>query len=182
MRQRVRPSWTEQELAQIYAAPHDHNLWGRGHGERVEATIALARTIPSSSVADLSCGNAAIVNALDIGERWLGDFAAGYQLQGPIDTTIGLIPTVDLFICCETIEHLDDPDTTVALIRGKTRNLVLSTPIDAWDDGTPEHYWAWDRAEVETILTTAGFTIASFTSVDSRPYGEPYLYGIWHAN
>lgn len=182
MRQRVRPAWTDQELANIYATPHDHNLWGRGHGERVQATIALAKTIPSLSVADLSCGNAAIVNALDVPEKLLGDYAPGYQLRGPIDATIHEIPVVDLFICCETIEHLDDPDTTIGLVRGKTRNLVLSTPIDAWDDGTPEHYWAWDRAEVEAMLDRAGFTVAAFTSVDSRPYGEPYLYGIWHAN
>ena len=182
MRQRVRPAWTVDELARIYATPHDHNLWGRGHGERVQATIELAKTIPSTSIADLSCGNAAIARALDAPDKHLGDYAAGYQFQGPIDETIHQIPVVDLFICCETIEHLDDPDHTLALIRPKARNLVLSTPIDAWDDGTPEHYWAWDRDEVETMLHAAGFTVAAFISVDSRPYREPYLYGIWHAN
>jgi hypothetical protein len=181
VRQRVRPAWSADELSRIYATPHDHKAWGRGHSERVDATIDLARSIPASSMADLSCGNAAIARALDIPAKHLGDFAPGYEHRGPIDETIHQIPEVDLFVCCETVEHLDDPDVTLALIAGKARNLVLSTPTDAWDDGTPEHYWAWDREEVESMLDRAGFTVVSFTSVDSRPYGEPYLYGIWHA-
>jgi 2-polyprenyl-3-methyl-5-hydroxy-6-metoxy-1,4-benzoquinol methylase len=87
---------------------------------------------------------------------------------------------VQLYICCETLEHLDDPETVLKAIRSKTQNLVLSTPVDAWRDITnPEHYWAWDRAAVEEMLRSAGFTVAVYNALDLRPAGGEYCFGIW---
>ena len=45
-----------------------------------------------------------------------------------------------------------------------------------------EHLWAWDREGVEDLLKRTGWQPVAFTSVDSREYGEPYLYGIWVAS
>ncbi len=193
--ERLRPLPSPERLAELYAVPHDHRLYGRGHGERVEATIALAEgnlpEIERLSVADLSCGNGAIALALATNDDvHLGDVAAlpaelpGTKYRGPIEETIHLIPDVDVgvFVCSETIEHLDDPGKVLALARSKADNLVLSTPLECWDDDNPEHLWAWDREGVEGLLKRTGWLPWAFVSVDSRTYGEPYLYGIWVAS
>lgn len=182
MIERVRPTWGPDDMARIYAAPHDHRIYGRGHAERVAATIELARTVPATSGADLSCGNGIILNSLGLFEPHFGDYAPGYQYHGPIEATIRELPYVDLFICSETLEHLDDPPAVLAEIRTKAANLVCSTPIEAWGDTNAEHLWAWDREAVEAMLTGAGFNVKEFTSVDSRAYGEPYWYGIWRCS
>lgn len=180
-------------LAAMYPEPHDHRLYGRGHHERVEATIALAvDTIHPGDrevVADLSCGNAVIPRAIAARRRelHLGDLAGVRDLQpseegylGPIEETVELLPGgVDVFVCSETLEHLDDPTYVLRRIRSRSQRLVLSTPLECWDDGNPEHLWAWDRDGVELLLDD--WTVEAFTSVDSREYGEPYLYGIWVA-
>ena len=45
---RLRPLPSPERLAELYATPHDHRLYGRGHGERVDATIELARRFNQS--------------------------------------------------------------------------------------------------------------------------------------
>jgi hypothetical protein len=182
-RQRIRPAHTPEELARIYATPHDHRRW-RDHHLRVAMTIEVARWLAEDnavrSAADLSCGNGAILSALPAASRHFGDFAPGYDLTGPIEDTIEQIPDVDLYVCSETLEHLDDPDKVLKAIRAKTRTLVLSTPVDAWDDTNPEHYWAWSRADVEEMLAAAGFEPVVYSALDFRALG-PYYYqfGIW---
>src|SRR5437870_3183420 len=107
MRRRLRPMPSESELAKMYPSPHDHLLYGRGHSERVEATIQVALRLvrwwtPDEvlTLGDLSCGNGAVVKAVaerkpDITIRGhLGDFAPGWDLQGPIEKTIAEIPDV----------------------------------------------------------------------------------------
>jgi hypothetical protein len=59
---------------------------------------------------------------------------------------------------------------------------VLSTPLECWEDSNAEHLWAWDQHGVELMLLQADWAVRAFTSVDSREYGEPYLYGIWVAS
>lgn len=183
---RLRPAWTTEELAGIYAAPHDHRIYGRGHGERVDATIqAGAELIAKVGTdrlwrgADLSCGNAAILTALDLPVTILGDYAPGYQYQGPIEETIQQIPEVDLFVCSETIEHVDDPQLVLDDIRSVAQYLLLSTPVGCHNDSNAEHYWAWDREDVERLLIDSGWSPLSYRNVDSTAYGEPYNYGIW---
>lgn len=183
-RERLRPAWSDAEMAAMYAEPHDHRLWGRGHGERVEQMIELAKLANAQSVADLSCGNAAVAKSLDLPEEstYLGDYAPGYQFTGPIEQTLNEIGEVDLFVCGETLEHLDDPDGVLSLIHQKAKSLVLSSPIENFDDTNGEHYWAWDAEAVVDLLDQAGFTVREGRTVDSTSYGEPYKYGIWLAD
>lgn len=174
-------------LEEMYPAPHDHRIYGRGHHERVEATIMVGKeTIPEANrqiVADLSCGNGEIAKRIVIpgGTLILGDFAPGYPIHGPIEETLDVktFPLVDVFVLSETIEHLEDPLDILLRINEVSEYLLLSTPLECWDDGNAEHLWAWDREGVEGMAQTAGWAPLDFCSVDSRAWGEPYLYGIW---
>lgn len=183
---------TADELARMYATPHDHRIYGRGHAERVDATIALAREHLQQfqSIADLSCGNGTIVRSLTphVHDRWLGDFApiqgepGENVLHGDIWDTLDQIPDpTHVFVLSETLEHVDEPLDLLDQIRQRCNQLVLSTPLECWGDTNPEHLWAWDRAGMEEMLDVAGWTVVAFDSVDSREWGEPYLYGIWVA-
>jgi hypothetical protein len=131
---------------------------------RINSTLSVARWLADDqevmSVADLSCGANEIVSALPIYHKYIGDFAPGYEIQGPIEETIDQIPYVDLFILSETIEHLDKPDEFLARLRDKTSRLVLSTPIAEGKDEESfnlEHYWGWDQECIKTMLLEAGF-------------------------
>lgn len=184
MRKRLRSMPSEEELRQLYAVPHDHLKWD-DHVVRVDVTSAIAHNLlpQGGTVADLSCGNALIARRLEAshGARLvLGDFALGYEHTGPIEKTLDEVGLMDLFICSETIEHLDDPDAVLARIRQKTDRLLLSTP-DGEEDGTlnPEHVWGWDSEAVEKMLRAAGFTPDIHTILDLRPSGCQYAFQIW---
>ncbi len=183
MIKKLREFHDAKELAKIYATPHDHKIYGRGHGVRVNTTIQIAKDMAyqanAKSVADLSCGNAAIAKALNIGKMILGDYAQGYEYSGPLEANLEKIENVDLYLCSESIEHFEDPSSVLNLIRKKSQTLVLSTPINAWYDKNEEHYWAWDRQDVETLLKNAGWSPDVFTMLDTTVFGEPYIYGIW---
>lgn len=192
--ERLRPAHAPEKLAEIYAEPHDHRRYGHGHHVRVEETIKLAkRHLPAyhrRSVADLSCGNGEIARRICTNKRnlHLGDFAEIHPSApieahtGPIEETIGDIPEVNVFVLSETLEHLDDPQKVLSLIRSKAQALVLTTPLECWLDSNQEHYWAWDRAGVEHLMKNAAWIPRHFATVDSRSWGEPYLYGIWIAS
>lgn len=174
------------DLTTLYAEPHDHARYGLGHGLRVEMTIALAtrmlqhQQVVFPSVADLSCGNGVIARAL--GEYpTLGDFAPGYTICGPLETTILTIAPHDVYVCSETLEHLDDPTSSLNLMRGVARYLVLTTPLECWDDDNSEHLWAWDREGVEDLLAASQWTPIAHAQLDARVFNEQYLYGIWVA-
>lgn len=182
MIKRLRPKWSDEELQKIYSKPHDHRMYGRGHTLRVEVTQNIlkdmARLVGVTSAADLSCGNGAILEVLNV-KKYLGDYAPKYQYQGPLEKTIHEIPNVDIYVCSETLEHLDDPEYALKLIREKSKSLILSTPIEQWDDTNAEHYWAYDREGVEELLTKAGWTPNVFLFLDTQVFREPYKYGIW---
>jgi len=183
MRKRLRPMPSADELRQLYAVPHNHLAW-EDHVFRVDVTSALAHhLVPQGGrVADLSCGNALIARRLRESHGAvlvLGDLAPGYEQCGPIERTIDEIDPVDLLICSETIEHLDDPDAVLARIRAKTDRLLLSTPDGETDDTNPEHLWGWDAEAVEKMLRDAGFSPDIHTTVDVRPAGGVYAYQIW---
>lgn len=181
-KRRLRPAYRPEELARIYARPHDDAVDGATHGDRIPRSIEVARKIVADldpvtyCVADLTCGSAAIVNALDPPARILGDIGPGYALCGPIEQTIERIPPVDLFVCTETLEHIDDPIQLLDKIREKTDRLLLSTPVGPADDANPEHYWAWDREMVEWKLQVAGFDILLYEEVGPTAY---YTFGVW---
>lgn len=180
---RLREAHPPERLAEIYEKPHKHTPW-LDHRERVKSTTDLARSFgPFRSAADLSCGDAAVVNALEVqGPRYLGDIAPGYAFHGPIESTVNEIPVVDLFVCCETLEHLDNPEAVLRAIRAKVSGVfVVSTPVGAWDDDNTEHYWAWSKQDVEDMLAAAGFEPAVYHEVDLSGHGTCYVYtfGIW---
>lgn len=188
---RLRPLPTPEQLQAMYPKPHDHTIYGMGHDMRVRMTIAMAvgrmGGDPPANIADLSCGNGVIARSISKGFGGtapviLGDFAAGYEHQGPIEQTIHQIPNVDVFVLSETLEHVDDPGQVLRDIRAKAHRLVLSTPIECWDDGNGEHLWAWDREGVEQLMIEASWLPQVFVSLDSRTFREPYLYGMWVAS
>ena len=179
----LRPFHTPEVLAQIYAKPHDHRIYGRGHDVRVEVTKNIVRDAVAitnaRSIGDLSCGNGEIAKASGLKTIFLGDFAPSYQFQGPIEKTIHEMPNVDVYVCSESLEHVEDPENVLRLIRGKSRYLVLSTPIENWGDTNAEHYWAWGRPDVEELLKKTGWTPNIFSFLDTTVFGEPYIYGMW---
>ena len=179
MRVRLKDKHSDEALQQIYAKPHQHSTW-HDHRLRVAATIALAKWAgaDAQSAADLSAGDAKIIEALDIPNKYIGDFASGYEYIGAIEETIEQIPNVDLFICSETIEHLDDPDRVLAQIRGKAGTLILSTPIDEQGTGNAEHYWGWGVEDVRAMLIGAGWT-PSITQIINFNGNYHYDYQLW---
>ena len=178
MIKRLRPKWSDAELKKIYATPHDHTKW-QDHILRVNKTLEIAQTIDGvKSVADLSAGDAFIIIALGLSETYIGDYAPRYEYTGPIEQTIEQIPNVDLFICSETLEHLDNPVEVLKQIRAKTKYLLLSTPHARFDDNNLEQYWAWDKDGVAELLAQAGFEPIQFHLLE---LADDYYYGyqIW---
>lgn len=180
-RARLRKRYGEQELGNIYRAPHIHKNF-RDHLIRVQVTIAVAQWLGDlDSVADLSAGDATIINAINSKKKYIGDFAPGYEIVGPIEKTINEIPEVDLFILSETIEHLDDPDFVLGLINQKAQHILLTTPDGEIGNRNPEHYWGWDTECIKSMLLASGFEPMVLTSVRLKDYGYLYDYQIWLA-
>jgi len=179
MRIRLRPAYSEQQLAQVYSEPHQHWQW-KDHQLRVQMTIAFASWFKDAkTIADLSAGDAAIINAIPATTRYIGDFAPAYEFTGAIDDTIDLIPKVDLFICSETIEHLDDPEKTLAKIRAKTNALIVTTPDSEINDANPQHYWGWDSDGVRELLKGSGFKPVIFNTLQFEDPTLIYDYQFW---
>ena len=179
MRIRLREAYSNEQLAQVYKTPHNHEKW-IDHRLRVQMTIAFSSWFSNiQSVADLSAGDAAIINAINAPKKYIGDFAPKYEFCGAIDETIDLIPKVDLFICSETIEHLDNPEVTLAKIREKTSALILTTPDGESNNENPEHYWGWDKEGVKELLIGAGFEPVIFSSLTFENPLLVYDYQMW---
>lgn len=181
MRIRLRPKYSETDLAELYKTPHNHSKW-IDHKVRVQVTLGVAALYPDiDSVADLSCGDAWIISNIQASNKYIGDFAPGYPICGPIEETIETIPPVDLFICSETIEHLDDPDLVLRSIRKKAKHLVLSTPSNEPNPSpNPEHYWGWDEKGVEKMLLDSGWKPDVFNHLQLPGY--VYNFQIWGAS
>lgn len=177
---RLRPVYSPLELQSIYSKPHDHTKWP-DHKYRVDKTIIYSNlwlTDYDLSGADLSCGDGAILKGLDIHVKYFGDFAAGYDYQGPIEETLDQLPPVDVFVCCETLEHIDDPQALLNRLRYKCKKLILSTP-EAEEDDNLEHYWCWNRSDVWLLLRKAGFDPVLFHEIKYAPLKDSYNYQLW---
>lgn len=177
MRYRTRGPLSTQELDALY----QDNDWSKFvQEERDTGTIELGTSLPAEevrSIADLSAGGAGITPMIaahydvvpilgDIGKRY------GYEITGAIEETIETIDTVDLYVCSETVEHLEDPDSVLAQIRTKTKRILVTTPI--WEEPhmvSHGHLWTWRQDDVEEMLAVAGFTPETFVGVS--------LFGLW---
>lgn len=185
------------DVAETYPVAHDHRAYGHDHAVRVAATqglgVWLADWKGARCGADLSCGNAAIAHHIEehSGTRFtLGDIAQNpaypYDYHGPIEATLIDLNAdtggngVDMFVCCETIEHLEDPGFVLRLIWHVADVLLLSTPINNFGDENAEHLWAWDRGGVTELFTRAGWRELAFTTTQvAAREGGVYHYGIW---
>jgi hypothetical protein len=167
MIKRLRPKWTDEELVGVYDHQYSHTEWD-DHISRIASTIGFINKFVKDkdfkTIADLSAGDAAIINAIDIPNKIIGDFYPAFEYHGKIEDTIEQIEPVDVFILSETLEHVDNPRKVLEQIRNKTKYLIVSTPQDNWNDDNQEHYWAWDKAGVENILKDAGFEPIEFMS------------------
>jgi hypothetical protein len=180
MRRQLRPFYTPDQLAVLYATPYDHTRWP-DHVERVAETIRrldrFAGLVGAHTVADLSAGDGAILNGSrhPWRRRILGDIT---EPAGPIEQSLPLLEPIDMFVCSETLEHVRDPDALLAGIRAKSRHLLLTTPHDEPDDSNPEHYWAWGADDVALMLEAAGWhdrEVELFTPAST----DHYTFQIW---
>lgn len=178
MRRQLREFYRPDQLAEVYAQRYDHTLWDE-HVARVDHTAKLLSEMLPATVADLSCGDAAIIDKAGLREfAILGDLVPGWNIQGPIEQTVRLIPPVDVFVLAETLEHVADPDGLLAAIRNRAQRLLLSTPVGEDHALNPEHYWGWDLPDVDEMLAAAGWTQRDVEvySTGDKPY---YVYQIW---
>ncbi len=192
---RLRGPYSPVELHRLYANRYDHTRWP-DHIRRVEYTIGLGRRLALALpdvrlLADLSCGDGAIPVGIQRAcpeTAWhpksplLGDVTPGPHLDfvGPIERTLTRLPElVDLFICTETLEHVDDPARVLTGIRERARFLLLSTPETHGRDDNPEHYWSWDVPGVRELLEQAGWTPVTQSVLDLTYIPAAYAYQLW---
>lgn len=87
---------------------------------------------------------------------------------------------VDLLVCSETLEHLDDPDAFLERATLSARSLLLTTPENETATDNPEHYWGWDSEAVSQMLHDAGWN-----TVDHRVFtpvtAQTYRFQMWMA-
>lgn len=172
------PSYTEAELREIYSVPWEMNPHWHDHHLRRRATLEVAQRIMPrvSSAADLSAGDAWFAEQFPALDWHLGDFAPGLYYEGPIEETIELIPDVDLFFLCETLEHLDDPRRVLEQIRQRAHFMVLSTPLMNGPDGNPQHYWAWDAEAILQMVREHGWDALDYRETEPD---VGYVFQIW---
>ena len=175
-RTRIRDSRSStQEERQFYMRTYpdgyQHTVWP-DHVERVAASVKFIRTwveeggLIVDSIADLSCGDGTIPRELSLslraGRLVLGDInrQEGLHIVGPLPDTLGsLTPGVDLYVCSETIEHMDDPDFLLQQLRMKSKYLFLSTPVsEPLHYGNAEHYWSWSVDDMSQMLVEADWS------------------------
>lgn len=144
-------------LPEGYNERLDNTLWEDFNEEEEwqREVYVLARDIclenGYTKVVDFGCGSA--FKTL----RYLGDFdIIGVDLQHVVDhlkwkypdkkwTTSGEIPTADLVICADVLEHIPNPDVAMRCIQQiNPKKIVISTPergsrIDSPELGPPWH-------------------------------------------
>lgn len=174
-------------LAELYDTPYDHTKWDE-HKERVQWTaqrlnhfITLQR--PNIyDVVDLSCGDGALLNMLDLGadgRKTYGDLVWTPTLDviGPIEESVKSM-SGDMLICSETLEHLDDPDQVLRDACTNFEWIVITTPLGEDDqEKNYEHYWGWDILGVAAMLQSTGWSARVLETI-KLPY---YTYQLWIA-
>jgi hypothetical protein len=179
VRVQLRPFYAPDELAEVYDHHYDHRRWP-DHIERVTETVRVldrfAAQTYARSVADLSCGDGAIVN--QSGHPWKRRVMGDFTSTGPIETALFDLAPVDMFVCSETVEHLVDPDAVLAKIGDVAQHLPLTTPCGEVGDENPEPYWGWDAEAVHDMLTAAGWSTRSMELFTPRSV-RYYTFQVW---
>lgn len=184
--------------AHRYPHGYTHQRWP-DHVERVAASVDFIQRHTADLVwtddtltVDLSCGDAAIAGGVQTrcgGRLYLADLVDGTQADayggldavGPIEETVHHLRTggADLFVCSETIEHLEDPEAVLRLLRPKTHRLFVSTPLGETTDDNVEHYWGWDADGVHDLLLDTGWNPVAFEKFTPQFEGSPYVFQFW---
>lgn len=190
----LRPFYTDDELTKVYDHAYDHTKW-QDHIDRinwtVDQTIKFVRLFMDRriNVADLTCGDGAVVKSL-IEKSWVAHYEMGdlvyadyLTIVGKIEDTLpflvhksGVVRPWDLFICTETLEHIQDPEALLAEIRKASDHLLLTTPLDETaKHDNPEHYWSWSREDMRELLLEAGWKPHKYDQLNS----DWYNYQMW---
>lgn len=171
-----------------YDEQYDHTKWDE-HDTRVRITLTLAdkyiRKYHCATLMDLSCGDGAIPLGLKSSSGMtcveLGDIVHGDHLTvvGPIEESIQSIgdSSGDLFICTETLEHLDDPVSILREISCHTEYILITTPVnETLEHGNYQHIWSWTPTELKSLIKECGFDILHYVELGL----DFYTYGfIW---
>lgn len=154
----LRPFYTPEELSRVYDHTYNHAGFP-DHIERVAETVSvldsLAAAVGARSIADLSCGDGAIVSHSS--HPWERKILGDLTTTGPIETGLAALDHVDVYLCSETLEHVEDPDAVLRLIRSRADYMLLTTPHGENNDVNPEHYWGWDATDLRSMLSAAGW-------------------------
>lgn len=182
---KLREFMTPDQLTAVYDHSYDHKQWPE-HIIRVTKTIEIASEFGQGKAwewgADLSCGDGAILDALvkngTVRHGTYGDLVQreGLDVVGPIETTLSRVGSYDLFICSETLEHVQNPARLMRGIRDVTTHAIFTTPIaETAAHGNYEHYWAWEVSDIEDLLIKTGWGDLRVTVLDC----DFYSYQIW---
>lgn len=97
------------------------------------------------------------------------DFGEWLSVDFNVTTQVDLNSKVDLVICSDVIEHVEDPDRLLEFVRGRLSpagRVILSTPdrdrLNGRANNTPlnaHHVREWNRSELAAYLQSAGFEI-----------------------
>lgn len=190
----LRPFYTDDELTKVYDHVYDHKKW-QDHIDRIDWTVTNAKKFirlfmdRKIDVVDLTCGDGVVMNAL-LEAGWVEKYEMGdlvgadhLTLEGKIEDTLPLVSQKinglrpwDLFICTETIEHVQDPEKLLAEIREASDHLLLTTPLDETvKHDNPEHYWSWSREDMRELLLEAGWQPHKYDQLNT----DWYDYQMW---
>jgi len=194
MRERlVRSGQVNYQIERSNDAWPDHRL-------RTLVTAAAIAWLQPRTILDPACGDGSIV--YEASRLWTAEDLGLSDISQPnIDhlTTLGppspgqsmwaarldvnkaiarTNPTWDVIVLTEILEHLDDPDTTLALARKAGKRLVASSPEmrPGQVDPNPEHLWMFDRAGYQGMLVRAGWKAEQYTKL---VFPSLYDFGIW---